>query len=443
LDFAQILPTFGNTAFTIITFVVALSIIVAIHEYGHYIVGRWSGIHAEVFSLGFGPVLASRVDKWGTKWQFAALPFGGYVRFLGDTNAASAGLESDEGLPEVDRRRTMAGAPLWARTLTVLAGPVFNFILAIAIFAGVALTDGKAKDPVSFDTLNALPEQFVSEFQKGDQILTVEGMTFRAEDFEITDLPFEPTLNYEVMRDGVVTAIKGPYLMPALASSITPRSAADDAGLRKGDVITAIDGTPVVGFRQIVDAVKAVDGKPLTLDVWRDGAMASFTLAPRRVDMPLEAGGFETRWLIGIGGSFFFKAETESVSVLSSFTTAWDQLTRVLSGSLSGLWHVMSGQISTCNLSGPVGIAQTSGSMAEQGTVNYIWFVGMLSAAVGLLNLFPVPILDGGHLVFYAYEAVFRRKPSESVYNVLMLLGLGLIGAMMIFALLNDILLCP
>ena len=320
---------------------------------------------------------------------------------------------------------------------------MFYFILAIAIFAGVALTDGKAKDPVSFDSLNALPAQFVSEFQKGDQILTVEGMIFAAENFEITELPFEPTLNYEVMRDGVITAIRGPYLMPTLASSITPRSAADDAGLRKGDVITAIDGTPVVGFRQIVDAVKAVDGKPLTLDVWRDGAMASFTLAPRRVDMPIEAGGFETRWLIGIGGSLFFKAETESVSVLSSFTTAWDQLTRVLSGSLSGLWHVMSGQISTCNLTGPVGIAQTSGSMAEQGTVNYIWFVGMLSAAVGLLNLFPVPILDGGHLVFYAYEAVFRRKPSESVYNVLMLLGLGLIGAMMIFALLNDILLCP
>jgi regulator of sigma E protease len=443
LDFSQILPSFGGFSFTFIAFVVALSIIVAIHEYGHYIVGRWCGIHAEVFSLGFGPVLASRVDKRGTKWQLAALPFGGYVRFLGDTNAASAGLEDDVEKTAEERRRTMTGAPLWARTLTVLAGPVFNFILTIAIFAGVALSDGKAKDPVSFDSAYDLPSAYDSEFQKGDQILTVEGMTFGADDFDIANLPLTPTLNYEVMRAGEVVAIKGPYLMPSFATSITPRSAADDAGLRKGDVITAIDGVAVVGFRQIVDIVKAAEGKPLTLDVWRNGKTAVFTLAPRRVDMPLEEGGFETRWLIGIGGSFFFKAETEAVGIWTSVTTAWDQLTRVLSGSLSGLWHVVSGQISSCNLSGPVGIAQTSGSMAAQGTVNYIWFVGMLSAAVGLLNLFPVPILDGGHLVFYGYEAVFRRKPSEGVYNILMLLGLGLIGAMMIFALLNDVLLCP
>jgi regulator of sigma E protease len=320
---------------------------------------------------------------------------------------------------------------------------MFNFILAIAIFSGVALTEGTPKDPITFENAIALPEQFVSEFQKGDEIISVEGMMFGTDGFDMTKLPITPTLTYDVMRDGQEIAIKGPYLMPAAVASITPRSAADDAGLRKGDVITAVDGAPVFGFSQLVQAVKAVDGKPLTLDVWRNGEMAAFTLAPRRVDLPLAEGGFETRWLIGVGGSFFFDQMTQSVSVKAAVATAWDQLTRILSGSLSGLWNVISGQISSCNLSGPVGIAQTSGSMAEQGTVNYIWFVGMLSAAVGLLNLFPVPILDGGHLVFYAYEAVFRRKPSERVYNALMLLGLGLIGAMMIFALLNDILLCP
>src|SRR6056297_945556 len=129
LNFMEYLPQFGGFAFTLIAFVIALSIIVAIHEYGHYIVGRWTGIHAEVFSLGFGPVLWSREDRRGTTWQVAALPFGGYVKFLGDANAASVGNE-DTDLREVDKRRTMLGAPLWARAATVAAGPVFNFALS-------------------------------------------------------------------------------------------------------------------------------------------------------------------------------------------------------------------------------------------------------------------------------------------------------------------------
>lgn len=441
MDFAQILPSFGSAAFTIVAFVVALSIIVAIHEYGHYIVGRWSGIHAEVFSLGLGPVLMSRVDKHGTRWQVAAFPFGGYVRFLGDTNAAGVGADGE--VLEADRRRSMAGAPLWARSLTVLAGPVFNFVLAIGIFAAVALNNGTVKDPLTFESGNVLPAQFRSEFQAGDEVISVEGQLFEAGEIDVEALPFEAVLDYDIRRDGTDMTIKGPYLMPSAISGINPRSAADDAGLRKGDVITAIDGKPVVAFSQIVQAVKDVDGKPLTLDVWRDGTIAEFTLAPRRVDMPLQSGGFETRWLIGITGTVFFVEATESVELWDSVKTASSQLWFILKSSLSGLWHVATGAISTCNLSGPVGIAQTSGAMAAQGATSFIWFVGMLSAAVGMLNLFPVPVLDGGHLVFYAYEAVFRKKPSEAAYNVLMLMGLGLIGAMMIFAMLNDLVLCP
>ncbi len=441
MDFAQILPSFGGAAFTIIAFIVALSIIVAIHEYGHYIVGRWCGIYAEVFSLGMGPVLYSRVDKRGTRWQLAALPFGGYVRFLGDTNAAGIGPEGE--VSAADKRRSMAGAPLWARTLTVLAGPVFNFVLAILIFAAVAMTDGRSKDPLTFESGLTLPDMFVSEFQTGDEVISVAGQRFGVDDFSMEALPYEPVLDYQIRRDGVEMEIKGPYLMPSLITGINPRSAADDAGLRKGDVITAIDGTAIVAFDQIVEAVKAVDGEPLTLDVWRNGDMSKFTLAPRRVDIPLQAGGFETRWLIGITGSVFFEEATENLGLWDSLKGATTQLLFIMKSSLSGLWHVATGAISTCNLSGPVGIAQTSGSMAAQGATSFIWFVGMLSAAVGLLNLFPVPILDGGHLVFYAYEAVFRKKPSDSAYNILMLMGLALIGAMMIFALLNDLVLCP
>ena len=441
MDFAQILPSFGGAAFTIIAFVVALSIIVAIHEYGHYIVGRWCGIHAEVFSLGFGPVLASRVDKRGTKWQLAALPFGGYVRFLGDTNAAGAGVPAEVALE--DRRRSMAGAPLWARALTVLAGPVFNFVLAIGIFAGVAMTEGKPKEPLTYESAVVLPAAFVSEFQNGDELISVGGMTFEDATINIETLPMTATLDYLIRRDGQEMTIKGPYLMPSAVSGISPRSAADDAGLRKGDVITAINDTPIVAFDQIVQMVKLADGTALTLDVWRDGEVSKFTLSPRRVDLPVAAGGFETRWLIGITGSVFFQEATDAIGPRMAVKGAANQLVFVLKSSLSGLWHVATGAISSCNLSGPVGIAQTSGSMAAQGTSSFVWFVGMLSAAVGLLNLFPIPILDGGHLVFHAYEAVFRKKPSDSAYNVLMLMGLALIGSMMVFAMLNDLVLCP
>ncbi len=441
MDFAQILSSFGGGAFTIIAFVVALSVIVAIHEYGHYIVGRWCGIYAEVFSIGFGPVLYKRTDRRGTVWQVAALPFGGYVRFLGDANAAGVG-ETGE-VSEADVRRSMAGAPLWARSLTVLAGPVFNFILAIAIFAGIAMTDGRSTDPLTYESGRDLPAQFTSELRAGDQILRVEGLPFGTDDPVIQELPYRATLSYDILRAGEPMTVTGPYLMPPAVTGINPRSAADDAGLRKNDVITAIDGKPVVAFAQLIEAVQAADGAPLTLDVWRAGEVDQFTLAPRRVDIPLREGGFETRWLIGVTGAVFFDEATTRLGVWESLTGATRQLTFILTSSLSGLWNVITGQISSCNLSGPVGIAQTSGTMAAQGATSFVWFLGMLSAAVGLLNLFPVPVLDGGHLVFHAYEAVAGRKPSDRAINVLMMTGLVLIGAMMVFALLNDLVLCP
>ena len=147
MDIIGLIPSFGGVFFTVIAFIIALSVIVAIHEYGHYIVGRWCGIHAEVFSLGFGPVLYSRTDKRGTVWQIAALPFGGYVKFLGDADAASGkDGETISKLSDADRARTMHGAALWRRAATVAAGPVFNFILSIGIFAAVIFVQGTATE---------------------------------------------------------------------------------------------------------------------------------------------------------------------------------------------------------------------------------------------------------------------------------------------------------
>ncbi|MFT7105951.1 MAG: regulator of sigma E protease, partial [Yoonia sp.] len=160
-------------------------------------------------------------------------------------------------------------------------------------------------------------------------------------------------------------------------------------------------------------------------------------------DLPSPDGGFETRWLIGISGTIFFDERTVAVGPLEAVKLGVQGLWNTLTTSLSAMQHILFGKISTCNLSGPVGIAETSGSMAEQGAQSFIWFIGGLSAAVGLINLFPIPVLDGGHLVFYAYEAVTRRKPSERAVQVFMFAGLALILSLMTFTILNDTILCP
>jgi regulator of sigma E protease len=444
LDLTQILPALGGTAWTLIFFVIALSVIVAIHEYGHYIVGRWTGIHAEVFSLGFGPVIFSKTDKHGTVWQVAALPFGGYVKFLGDANAASVG--TDGTVSEADMRRTMTGAPLWARAATVAAGPIFNFILAIAIFAGYLMWEGESRTPLTYGSSPELPAIYTSDLHPGDEILFIGGVNMNDNDPSTgttDDIPVSPMVSYDIRRDGEEMTVQGPFPILPLVSGIAPRSAADDAGVRIGDFITAVNGETIVAFRDLVAAKDAAGENPLEMTVLRGGETLTLSMAARSVDLPLPEGGFEQRFLIGITGGIFFEAERDSVGLWTALKSGTQQLWWRITTSLSGLWHLMTGAISSCNLSGPVGIAQTSGSMAQQGAGSFVLFIGILSAAVGLLNLFPIPVLDGGHLVFHAYEAITRRKPSEFALRVLMSAGLAIIGSLMVFAILNDLFLCP
>lgn len=437
------LPDFGSLALTVGSFILALMVIVAIHEYGHYIVGRWCGIGAKVFSLGFGPVLAKRTDRRGMQWQIAALPFGGYVKFLGDANAASVGGEAPEG---IDPRTTMAGAPLWARALTVAAGPVANFLLTILIFAGLLIWNGKTADTLAVGELRALPPQLQTPLQTGDEILRINGAEAATGAEYVAALDtLEPTqrdVEYVLRRAGEEMTFIGAHPQPPLASSITPRSAAYAAEMRPGDVIVAIDGTPVHSFGMVQQAVKDGQGASMELTLWREGAERSVTLTPRRTDLPAAGGGFETRWLIGLTGGLVFDPQTQPVGVLEAIKGGLDRLGYIISSSLSGLWHMITGAISSCNLSSPVGIAQTSGAMASQGAGSFIAFVAFLSAAIGLMNLFPIPVLDGGHLVFYAIEAVTGKPPSAGVLNIAVAVGLSLLLAVMGLALMNDMFLC-
>lgn len=444
MDIIGMLPSFGGLAGTIIAFVVALSVIVAIHEYGHYIVGRWCGIHAEVFSLGFGPVLWSAHDKHGTKWQVAALPFGGYVKFLGDADAASGkDGEAISGLSEAERKRTMHGADLWRRAATVAAGPVFNFILSILVFAGIFLVSGQATEKPLIGELKPLPGE-EELFEPGDQILSVGGVeTPDLATFYMVarETPPAPEVDYLVDRDGSRREFTSVYPFPPVLDQLQPKSAAIDAGLQVGDVIQSVDGTPVFALSQVQDLAQSGQGAPMALTIWRNGETLDVTLTPRQRDLPTE-DGFESRWLIGFSGGTFFEPPRETLGAGAALLGGVTQTWFIATSSLSGLWHMITGAISSCNIQGPIGIAQTSGDMASQGLTEFIWFIAVLSTAVGLLNLFPIPVLDGGHLVFHAFEAVTGRPPSDRALQILMMGGLTLLLSLMVFALSND-LLCP
>ncbi len=445
LDLIGLIPSFGNLLFTIAAFVVALSIIVAVHEYGHYIVARWSGIRSDVFSIGFGPVLWSRMDRRGTRWQIAALPFGGYVKFMGDASAASDKASDDfERLSEEDKRHTMHGAPLWARAATVAAGPAFNFMLSLLVFAGLFMWRGEAIEPPTVGALADLPVASAG-IEPGDRILAVEGQG--VPDYEtfyeaLAEIGPAPLITYRIERDGRESEVEGIWPFPPVVSGVNPGSAARAAGLETGDVIVSVNGQPITSFRELQDIVTASEGAELALEVWREGATRSVALSPRRTDMPLFEGGFETRWLIGLTGGLAFEPATETPSPVTAIGMAGEQIWFLMRSSVSSLGYMISGAISSCNLRGPIGIAETSGDMASQGLGQFIWFIAVLSTAVGLLNLFPIPVLDGGHLVFHAYEAIAGKPPSDRALRVMMAAGLAVILSLMVFALTND-LFCP
>lgn len=361
----------------------------------------------------------------------------------GDADAASVG-RSDT--PGVDPRTTMAGAPLWARAATVAAGPIFNFVLSILVFAVILGIRGVATDPLVVEEVRALPG-IEQQLEPGDRLLTiadqdvpeVEGLTAF-----VDNLPLEPRLPYTVERAGQTETLDGPYPYPAIVAGVNPQSAASDAGIRADEVITAIDGQSIFAFSQLRDIVGNSDGSAMSLTVWSPDTLETRTvdLEPRRMDLPLPEGGFETRWLIGITGGLYLTPQTTTPGPIAALSYGVDQTIFIVRSSLSGLYNMAAGAISTCNLQGPVGIAQTSGAAASAGLLSFVWFVAVLSTAVGLLNLFPIPVLDGGHLVFHAYEAVRGKPPSDRALNILMTIGLGLLGTLMIFAITNDFM-CP
>ncbi|SOC14259.1 regulator of sigma E protease [Rhodobacter sp. JA431] len=442
----EFLPDFGNLLYTIIAFILALSVIVTVHEYGHYIIGRICGIKAEAFSIGFGPTLISRKDKHGTVWKLSAIPAGGYVKFLGDANAASAG--ADEGamaaLSAAERRQTMHGAPLWARAATVAAGPAFNFILSIFVFGAAIWWQGTAVEPPRVAEIVALPNGS-GDLRPGDAVLAIEGVDLP--DYSaLMDIPTPeaPFLTYRINRDGADMEVEGPQIAPPRADQVVPQSAGYEAGLLAGDVITAINGQEIWRFEDIVAAVDATKGAPLDLQIWRPGEdgtseTLNITLSPKIIDIPQADGSFTSDYKIGLMAGMGFSPETERGGVGEALVNGTKQTWRTVTASVSAIENMVLGNISSCNLRGAIGIAEGSAAAAKSGLADFIWFIALLSTAVGFINLMPIPVLDGGHLMFHLWEGITGKPPSDRVMSMMVSVGLALVLSLMAFGLWNDI----
>ena len=443
MEFLDSIPLIGPVLYWVLPFLVVLSIVVAIHELGHLMVGRWCGIHAEVFSVGFGKVLWSRTDKHGTQWQIAALPLGGYVKFLGDMDPASAGQVDDSELTEAERSRAFHNAALWKRAATVVAGPLANFILSFAIFLGLAFYAGQATDePVIAGFSDAKVAE--SGLQVGDRVLRV-GETETPGFGDIVSALFrtngEPT---EVLleRDGSKLTVEVTYGAPPLVTGISASGEAIAAGVRPGDLITSVDGTPIKSARQLqLFVADAEPGKELIFGIMRDGEARELAFTPELVtrthprtgtEQPVPTMGIH---LPALGGIL---PQTEPVGLGLAAEHAVKRVWTIIADSVTYIGRMIFDDATTDHLSGPIGIAKFSAQAAERGPIDLIGMIALISTAIGFLNLFPIPVLDGGHLVFYFVEWIRGKPINEAIVRYGSAAGLSLLLLLMVFVTFNN-----
>ncbi len=359
------------------SFILIISVIVFIHEFGHYIVARWCGVKVEIFSIGFGREIWSfTAKKSGTRWKFSILPFGGYVKMYGDAGAASnADDEAIAKMTEAEKKISFHHKPLWAKSLVVAAGPIANFILTIAVFTYFIFTVGIAS----------------------------------------------------------TKPIVGEVLKP---------SAAYDAGIKVGDKVISINGKKMVRFNDIPAYIITNTGTEITILIERDGKQKSLTLVPRIVEEKDILGNSNKRPLIGLQST---KITRDSVGLGQAVWEAIKSTYGMCVSSLKVLGQMITGDRSVDELKGPVGIAKMSGQVTQSGdnmseTLHTIlWFIALLSANLGMVNLFPIPMLDGGHLMYYGLEAMRGKPVAERVMDFSYRVGFVLLMTLMGFTLLNDI----
>ncbi len=443
MGFIEQIPVIGPTAYYLLPFILVLGIVVAVHEYGHYIVAKWCGVHSDVFSVGFGPELLGWNDAKGTRWKICAIPLGGYVKFRGDMDAASA--QADEGalgsMTEAERAASFPRAKLWKRACIVAAGPVFNFVLAVLIFAGVAMVSGLPSDEPVVGLVVEEGEGARAGFEEGDRILAVDGTPVEGfRDFGRT-LAEDTTTTREVAieRGGETLILPFAYANPVTVSSA--QGAAGEAGIEAGDTILSIDGTPIRAFDDLRRTVLSSGGRSLAIAVERGGETLTFDVTPREDTYTDAEGETATRWLVGISGDSGLGLGTtlQRAGPVEAVVHGVRSTGAILGGSLAFIADIFRGQGDSADLGGPIRIAEVSGEAADDGFASLMRLTAIISASIGLINLFPIPVLDGGHLLFYAIEAVRGKPLSERMQEIGLTIGLAMVVMLMVYATYNDV----
>lgn len=436
-------------------FLVVLGVLVAFHELGHFLAARWVGVKVLKFSLGFGPKLFGR-QVGDTEYLVSAIPLGGYVKLFGEDEA--------EAITPEDRRRSFVHQTLWGKVLIVSAGPGFNFILAYLIFAAWLATGYTLPVP-SFKDIAPVLEAVAPEspaakagLMVGDQIKKIDGrdIATRVELLDAAAKGKGTPLTLEVLRDGrletlTVTPIPAPgpahkgeeagyYLgieeIPPVVNEVVPGKPAATAGFKEGDRVLSIDGTLIHTWTQMTSLVKDNPGKTLQVDVLRDGHRVSLSVTPVAESTTVNGQTVQVG-KIGIAGPdrSLMRSTTPLAAIYNGLeaTWKWTELTVV------GLYKMIVGDISSKNIGGPLTIAKISGEAAAQGPANVIFLIALLSINLGVLNLLPIPILDGGHLLFFLIEGILRKPLGERQRELAQQVGLVLLVGVMIFAFWNDL----
>jgi regulator of sigma E protease len=355
----------------VVPFILILSLIVFIHELGHYLVGRWCGVKIDAFSLGFGPELFARVDSHGTRWRVGALPLGGYVKFYGDANVASAANGVD---PSVDRALTLAGQPLRNRAAIVAAGPAANFILALVIFTGMFMAFGRVE---------------------------------------------------HLARIGRVEL----------------NSPAAAAGFQAGDLVKSINGQPIDSFESLQESTLMSTGLPMNFVVDRQGRDVDLTATPKVTVVDQGVFGKRRMGHLGLASSGDRNdARVERCGLMTCAAWGAAQEWFIVKATGTYIVGIFAGRESTDQMSGLIGAAQMAGEMAKISFWELFSLAAWFSVSVGLMNLLPVPLLDGGHLAFYAFEGLRGRPLSERAQEIGLRIGIALVALLVLFTTSHDIL---
>lgn len=357
-------------------FIVVLTVIVFVHEMGHYLVARWNGIAIQTFSLGFGPELVGFNDRHGTRWRISAIPLGGYVRFVGDMNAASMpDPELVESLPAEEQARLFVNKNVWQRIAVVVAGPVANVLLTFVILYALLLGYGR-------------------------------------------------------------------YTIPPVIGDVVQGGVAQSAGLQPGDKILAVDGFGVRGFEDFQRLISTAPGRPVTVVLDRGGKDLTIVLTP---DVATETDRFGNAQRIGrIGVSRTVDQADITLyrpNPVEAIGMTGEEIRFIIDRTAGFLGDFFVGRGDVQQLGGPVKVAKVSGEVATLGIVALINLAALLSLNIGIFNLLPVPVLDGGHLLYYVIEAIRGRPLSQKAQEIGYRVGFAIVGSLMIFTLLNDTLL--